>query len=336
MQINAPKVDIAHRNTPIDTLHRLSAHLGGPCILMKRDDYTGFAMGGNKARKLEYLVADARNAGCDTLVTIGGVQSNHCRQTAAAAAKFGLACDLVLTRGALDTGEFMENGNVLLDRLCGATLHFVGDVQDKTAALAAVCDKVRERGGIPYAVPLGGSSAVGSLGYADALFEMAGQADLGSLAAIVTATGSAGTHAGLVAGAAALALQTPILGMSVSGSAEVLRGRIAALAAETGGLLGTAAPPAPGDIRVNDGHIGRGYGHPTDGCLEAISLLARLEGIFLDPVYTGKAMAGLVAMVRAGDFSPDDTVLFLHTGGAPGLFAYRAEVDAGRREGALA
>jgi D-cysteine desulfhydrase family pyridoxal phosphate-dependent enzyme len=318
------RVSIANIPSPIDRLDRLSNHLGGPQIHMKRDDYTGFALGGNKARKLEYLVADALKQGCDTLVTIGGVQSNHCRQTAAAAAKFGLSCHLVLTQGALDTDDFMNSGNVLLDRLTGCELHFVGNVQDKAAALNAVCDQVAESGGKPYAVPLGGSSALGSLGYVSAVAEMRDQTDLSQFKAIVVTTGSAGTHAGLAAGLAAMEIGTAVIGFSCSGSAAVLQPKIAALVDEILALGGKTANTDPASIVINDGYIGPGYGHPTPGCIEAIRMCASLEGIYLDPVYTGKAMAGLIDQIRQGAFTADDKILFMHTGGSPALFGYRS------------
>lgn len=327
ISIDRPKLTFGVGPTPIDLLPRLSDRLGGPRIHMKRDDLTGFALGGNKVRKLEYLVADALAQGADTLVTIGGVQSNHCRQTAAAAARAGLRCHLVLTRGALDTEDFLESGNVLLDRLVGATLHFVGAVPDKDAALAAVRDEVAAAGGKPYVVPLGGSSPLGSLGYVAAVEETDRQVSLSRFAAVVVTTGSAGTHAGLAAGLALLGGPTELVGVSCSASADVVGPKIAGLARGALDLLGRTDVATP-VIEVNDAHVGAGYGVVTAGGLEAIELCARLEGIYLDPVYTGKAMAGLVGMIRDGRFGRDDEVLFVHTGGSPALFAYRGELGA--------
>lgn len=325
IRIDRKRLSIGLAPTPVEHLERLSRHLGGPQIYMKRDDYTGFALGGNKVRKLEFLVAEALDQGADTLVTVGGVQSNHCRQTAAVAARFGLRCHLVLTEGALDTPDFNHNGNVLLDRLTGAVLHFVGNVPDRQAALTAVCDEVRSGGGRPHAIPLGGSSALGSLGYIAALQEMRGQVALADFSAIVVTTGSGGTHAGLAAGLAVLGHPTGLIGISCAATAAVNRPRIAALSREVLDLLDHRDIPTP-EIEVDEDNIGEGYGKITDGGLEAIRLCAALEGIFLDPVYTGKAMAGLIGMIRAGRFAPRSKVLFIHTGGSPALFGYRADL----------
>lgn len=325
--INQERLAIGLAPTPIEHLARLSAHLAGPEIHMKRDDYTGFALGGNKVRKLEFLVAEALQQGADTLVTIGGVQSNHCRQTAAVAAKYGLKCHLVLTQGALDTPEFNENGNVLLDQLTGAVLHLAGAVADKQAALMSVCDEVSSKGGRPYAIALGGSSPIGSLGYVAALEEMRRQVDLADFSAIVVTTGSAGTHAGLAAGLSILGHPTGLVGVSCSASTAINEPKIATLSREVLDLLGHDDIATP-RIEVDEGSIGDGYGKVSDDGLEAIRLCATLEGVYLDPVYTGKAMAGLIRMIRAGHFTSTDKVLFIHTGGSPSLFAYRGQLGA--------
>ena len=311
--------------TPVEAMPRLSAALGGAEILVKRDDMTGFALGGNKVRKLEYLLADALAQGADTVITMGGIQSNHCRQTAAAAAKLGLACELVLTDGAISSTEFDKSGNILLDQLAGARLHYVGDPEDKPAALEAIVEAARARGARAYAIPVGGSSPLGSLGYVRVVEELAEQVDLAEIDAIVTTTGSAGTHAGLAAGLAALGAKCRLIGISVSQPAEPTSEKVAGLAAEVLALLGRSGVQLPA-IEVRDAFIGTAYGHTTEAGLEAIRLAASLEGMYLDPVYTGKAMAGLIAAVREGEFTVGQKVLFLHTGGATALFAYRAEL----------
>ena len=323
--IPQPRLTLGLSMTPVEALPRLSAALGGAEICVKRDDMTGFALGGNKVRKLEYLLADALAQGADTVVTMGGIQSNHCRQTAAGAAKLGLKCELVLTEGAISSTEFDKGGNVLLDRLAGARLHFVGNPPDRPAAMAEIVEAARARGAKPYAIPVGGSSALGSLGYVRVVEELAAQLDLAGLAAIVTTTGSAGTHAGLAAGLAALGAPCRLIGISVSQPAEPTAQKVADLAAEVLRLIGRPEVAVP-QIEVRDAFIGSAYGHTTEAGLEAIRLSATLEGMYLDPVYTGKAMAGLIAAVRGGEFGTGQKVLFLHTGGATALFAYRAEL----------
>lgn len=320
-----PRLTLGLSMTPVEALPRLSAALGGPEIHAKRDDMTGFALGGNKVRKLEYLLADALAQGADTVITMGGIQSNHCRQTAAAAAKLGLHCELVLTEGALSSTEFDKGGNVLLDQLAGARLHCVGNPPDKLAAMAEIVEAARARGAKPYAIPIGGSSALGSLGYVRVVEELAAQLDLSQFAAIVTTTGSAGTHAGLAAGLAALGAPCRLIGISVSQPAAATAEKVADLAGEVMRLLGRPEVALP-SIEVRDAFIGTAYGHVTEAGLEAIRLAASMEGMYLDPVYTGKAMAGLIAAVRGGEFGPGEKVLFLHTGGATALFAYRAEL----------
>lgn len=303
---------LAQRPTPLEPLDRLSDWLGGPRLLVKRDDQTGLALGGNKARKLEHLCAEALAKGCDTLVTGGGPQSNHCRMTAAAANRLGLRCHLALA-GAVP-GQ--PTGNLLLDHLLGAHLHPTAarEYYEIEASIEAVADEVRVAGGRPYAIPVGGASVTGALGYVDGARELAGQlAD--PLDWIVVADGSGGTHAGLLAG---LDGPTRILGIDV-GTRPDLDKRIPELAAATAAAVDRPVPD--GDIHIDHTRFGAGYGKPTPECLEAIRAAARLEGLILDPVYTGKAMAGLIGWVREGRFTKHQTVLFWHTGGAPALFA---------------
>lgn len=323
------RVVLGHFPTPIEPLPRLSAHLGGPTILVKRDDATGLGLGGNKARKLEFLVAEALREGADTLVTVGGFQSNHCRQTAAAAARYGLACDLVLTAGHHSSPDFEANGNVLLDRLFGATLHWVGQVEDKAPELERVAAELRAAGRRPYVIPAGGSSPLGALGYAAGARELAAQLGGNEPACIVHSTGSGGTQAGLLLGIELAGRQWPVIGVSCGGRSAVLEAKISGLIRAAGDLVGIGHPASAASVVVDDGFVGPAYGAVTDGMLEAVALCARLEGLLLDPVYTGKAMAGLIAMIRRKRFGKDDTVLFLHTGGSPALFGYRGEIQAG-------
>ena len=308
---------LAQRPTPLEPLDRLSDWLGGPRLLVKRDDQTGLALGGNKARKLEHLCAEALAQGCDTLVTGGGPQSNHCRMTAAAANRLGLACHLALAGG--PPGQ--PTGNLLLDHLLGARLHPTParGYYEIEASIEAVADEVRAAGGRPYAIPVGGASVTGALGYVDAARELTGQLSE-PLDWIVVADGSGGTHAGLLAGldAGGNTSSTRILGIDV-GTRPDLDKRVPELAAATAAAVDRPAPED--EIHIDHTRFGAGYGEPTPECLEAIRAAARLEGLILDPVYTGKAMAGLIGWIREGRFAGHRSVLFWHTGGAPALFA---------------
>jgi D-cysteine desulfhydrase family pyridoxal phosphate-dependent enzyme len=290
----------------------LSDWLGGLRLLVKRDDQTGLALGGNKARKLEHLCAEALAEGCDTLVTGGGPQSNHCRMTAAAANRLGLHCHLALAGTAPDR----LTGNLLLDHLLGAQLHPTAarDYYEIEASIEAVADEVRATGGRPYAIPVGGASVTGALGYVDAARELTGQLE-DPVDWIVVADGSGGTHAGLLAG---LDDRTRVLGIDV-GTRPDLDERVPELAAATAAAVGQPAPS--GELSIDHTRFGAGYGKPTPECLEAIRAAARLEGLILDPVYTGKAMAGLIGWIREGRLTERQSVLFWHTGGAPALFA---------------
>ena len=303
---------LAHGPTPLEPLNRLSDWLGGPRLFVKRDDQTGLALGGNKARKLEHLCAEALAQGCDTLVTGGGPQSNHCRMTAAAANRLGLHCHLALAGPASDR----PTGNLLLDHLLGARLHPTAarEYYEIEAAIVGVAEEVRAEGGRPYAIPVGGASVTGALGYVDAARELTIQLEE-PLDWIVVADGSGGTHAGLLAG---LDGPTRILGVDV-GTRPDLDLRVPELAVATAAALERPAPK--GEVHIDHTRFGAGYGKPTPECLEAIRAAARLEGLILDPVYTGKAMAGLIGWIREGRFREGQSVLFWHTGGAPALFA---------------
>jgi L-cysteate sulfo-lyase len=319
-----PRVSLAHLPTRLERLGSLSKHLGGPDIWIKRDDCTGLATGGNKTRKLEFLMADALRRGADTVVTIGAVQSNHVRQTAAAAARLGLGCHAVLeTEVPCTEATYLASGNVLLDRLFGATLGYHEHGADMPAVAEAEAARLVREGRKPYLIPVGGSNALGALGYVDCATEIARQADEAGIApdCLVHASGSAGTQAGLLAGFSALGQNLPVTGISVSSDEATQREKVRAVLDDTTELLGLDELPDSA-VRVSDAHVGPGYGQPTAAMREAMALCARLEGLLLDPVYSGKAMAGLFAMIRSGELSARDTVVFLHTGGSAGLFAY--------------
>jgi len=317
------RVSIAHLPTPLESLPRLTAQLGGPELWIKRDDQTGLATGGNKARKLEFLVADALAQGADTLITAGAAQSNHARQTAAAAAKFGLACRLVL-RG--EEPPQMQ-GNLLLDRMVGAEVVWVG-ARPLTEAMSQVAEELQAAGRRPYVVPYGGSNPIGASGYVAAMEELLAQcAERGlHFDHIVHPSSSGGTQAGLVVGARALEYTGRILGISVDQQAGVLQRRLADLAMATSEHLGLGLTFAPEDFAVEDGYLGGGYGVLGDLERAAIRTLARSEGVLLDPVYTGRAFGGLLDMIRHSAFRPGERVLFWHTGGTAGLFGYGDEV----------
>ncbi len=313
-----PRVSIAHLPTPLEFLPRLTAHLGGPQLWVKRDDETGLATGGNKTRKLEFLVAEALAQGADTLITCGAAQSNHARQTAAAAARFGLACTLVL-RGEPPP---QAQGNLLLDTLLGAEIAWAGNAP-RMERMEQAAEELRARGRRPYIVPYGGSNPVGICGYVAAMEELLAQAAQAGLRFdhIVFATSSGGTQAGLALAARVRGYEGRILGISVDLPAEPLRRRVAELANATADHLGLPLSFAPDDFSVEDGYLGGGYGVIGDLEREAIRLVARTEGLLLDPVYTGRAFGGLIDLIRRGAFSPRERVLFWHTGGVAGLFA---------------
>ena len=312
--------------TPIEPMPSLSAALAGPELWIKRDDMLGLASGGNKTRKLEFLVADALAQGADTLVTVGAVQSNHCRLTLAAAKREGLQCQLVLEERV--PGSYREDGsgNNLLFRLMGVErIEVVPAGTDLAAAMQRLSDDLAGHGRKGYVIPGGGSNALGALGYVACAHEVLAQTfELGlRLDHVVVASGSGGTHAGLVAGFHAAQAGLPLTGVSVRAEKAPQEAKIRTLADEALTLAG-AAPGVPAEaVAVDDAYVGPGYSLPTDAMVEAIQIFARLEGILLDPVYTGKTAAGLIGLVRAGRFAPGERVLFVHTGGSPALYAYQ-------------
>ncbi|MCF3934753.1 D-cysteine desulfhydrase [Acuticoccus sp. M5D2P5] len=325
-----PRHRLAHLPTPLEPMTRLSAHLGGPDLWIKRDDCTGLASGGNKTRKLEFLIAEALAEGADTVMTHGAVQSNHARQTAAAAALVGLKCHLVLEeRIATNDPNYNANGNVFLDRLYGATIERRPTGGDMNAALDEVAENHRTKGARVYTIPGGGSNPTGALGYVNCAMELLGQANDRGLVIdhIVHATGSAGTQAGLVTGLKLLHADIPLLGIGVRAPKAVQEGNVFKLAAATAEKLGHPGAVAESDVVANTDYVGEGYGIPNAGTIEAIELFARMEGILLDPVYSGKGAAGLIDLIRKGRFEKGEQIVFLHTGGSAGLFGYTEAFD---------
>jgi len=315
-----PRVSLADLPTPIDELPRLSQELGGPRLLVKRDDQTGLATGGNKSRKLEFLLAEALAQGADMVITAGAAQSNHCRQTAAAAARVGLGCALVLGGEPPPT----PTGNLLLDQLLGAQIYWTGPDR-RGERLEEIANQVRADGHAPYLIPYGGSNAVGATGYVLAMQELSDQVGGLGVDRIVFASSSGGTQAGMVVGARATGFGGQIIGIKIDkGEAgdDPYPLRLARLGNETAAHVGLDAKLTPDDFLVVEDYLGAGYGVVGELEREAIRLVARLEGLILDPVYTGRAMGGLIDMIRRGLIGPDETVLFWHTGGMPALFTY--------------
>ena len=312
-----PRLKFAHLPTPIEAMPRLTAAHRGPQLWIKRDDQTGLAFGGNKTRKLEFLVAEAQAHGAQTLITAGAVQSNHCRQVAAAAARFGFDCILVLSGEKPTT----ITGNLLLDQLLGAEIVWA-EPGKRSEVFQNTFEHAWKAGRRPYQIPYGGSNPVGAAGYAIAIQELMAQLHLAELPDwIVVATSSGGTQAGMLAGAKILRYPGKILGISIDENALVLAERVANLARETMSLLGESHPISSEEVLVNDAFLGAGYGVMGKPEMEAIQLFATQEGILLDPVYTGRAAAGLIELCRSGFFDAQEKVLFWHTGGTPALFA---------------
>ena len=311
--------------TPIEFLPHLTKHLNGPDLYIKRDDLLGLAGGGNKTRKLEFLVADALSQGADTLITVGAVQSNHCRLTLAAAAKEGLKCRLVLEERVPDSYRPDGSGNNFLFNLLGAEkVSVVKGGDDFNRVMEAEADALAAVGRRGYVIPGGGSNALGATGYAACADEIMTQSsDMGvTFDQLVCASGSGGTHAGLVAGMTGIGGH-PVTGISVRAQREAQEAKLHALANDVAAKLGAEGSVPRGAFTVFDDYVGPGYSLPTEGMVEAVRLFARLEGVLLDPVYTGKAAAGLIDLVRQGHFKQGEKVLFLHTGGSPALYAYQ-------------
>jgi len=319
-----PRVSLAHLPTPLEHLPRLSEHLGGPNIYVKRDDCTGLASGGNKTRKLEYSMAAALEEGADTIITVGAVQSNHVRQTAAAACKLGLKCEVLLEHRIADPSEYYAgSGNVLLDKIFGANLREYPGGTDFEKAMAEVEDEVRAQGGKPYIIPGGASNKIGALGYVNCAIELLGQIEEQGLdiGHIVTATGSAGTQGGLIVGLKAMKSTIPLLGIGVNIPQQDQEEKVFNLACETAEYIGKPGCVSREDVVANCNYVGEGYGVPTESMNEAVLMLARTEGLLFDPVYSGKGLAGMIDLIRNGTLGGDN-IVFLHTGGSAALFAY--------------
>ncbi len=327
MQLSGfPRLSFAHLPTPLEPMPNLSELLGGPNLWIKRDDCTGLAGGGNKTRKLEFLMADAGQQGADTIITQGATQSNHCRQTAAIAAKLGLDCHLLFEdRTGMQDVDYNLNGNVLLDQLYGASLQKFPADTDMDQAMADLAARLQAEGRRPYTIPGGGSNPVGALGYVNCALEMLHQANSTGLNIdhVVHATGSTGTQAGLVTGFCATNSGVPVLGVGVRAPQEVQEAKVFALAEKTAALVGAPGAVKRDQVVANCEYVGEGYGFPAESTIDAIKLFARAEGILLDPVYTGKGAAGFIELVQAGHFAGQDNIVFLHTGGAQGLAGYR-------------
>ena len=320
-----PRIRCGHFPTPLERMENLTKHLDGPKLWIKRDDCTGLSTGGNKTRKLEFLMADARAQKADTVITQGATQSNHARQTAAIAAKVGMNCHILLEdRTGYADEAYTLNGNVLLDQLHGATISKRPGSTDMQKEMELLADDLRKTGKRPYVIPGGGSNQVGALGYVNAALELLSQAtEMGlRIDHLVHATGSAGTQAGLVAGLAMLNSQIAVLGIGVRAPQDRQEASVFALAERTCAYVGVPGAVKREHVVANCDYVGQGYGIPTEGMVEALKLVARLEGILLDPVYSGKGMAGLVDLIGQGRFKKDDNIVFLHTGGAAGLFGY--------------
>ena len=321
-----PRVKLCHAPTPLEFMPRLSAHLAGPQLWIKRDDCTGVATGGNKNRKLEFLIGEALEQGATHLVTQGAVQSNHVRQTAAVAAKLGLKCTALLEhRIKTNDPDYLDSGNVLLDRMMGLIIEYREPGLDMNAEAEAHGATLRAAGEKVYVIPGGGSNATGALGYAHVALEVMSQAnDIGlRIDQFVHATGSAGTQAGLVVGFEALNSGIPVLGIGVRNPRDKQEANVHKLCEATAAKLGLKGGIRREAVVANCDYVGDGYGIPTEGMGEALMLCARLEGLFLDPVYSGKGMAGLIDLIRKGHYRKDQNIVFLHTGGQVGLFGYK-------------
>jgi L-cysteate sulfo-lyase len=320
------RVVLADLPTPVQFCRRLTEHLGGPRIQVKRDDLTGAGGGGNKVRKLEYVLAEAIRSGADAVVSIGVTQSNAMRQLAGTAASLGIECHcaVITDRFGIDTPDYREGGNYLLTRLFGAQVHPCSKTDDHDEILNGIAAQLENERKRPLVIPYGISSVTGAMGYVRAARELADQTS--ALAAVVHASGSAGTQAGLVVGGAAFLPETRIIGIDVDAAPERVEEDVRVLSGLVAQRLQLQADDLSSRIEVVGGYAGESYGAVTDEVLEAIGLFGRLEGLILDPVYTGKGAAGLIGLIRSGRFAPDDTVVFVHTGGWPGLLAYRTEV----------
>lgn len=320
-----PRIQLGHFPTPLEPMDNLTRLLGGPRLWIKRDDCTGLSTGGNKTRKLEFLMAEAVALKADIVITQGATQSNHARQTVAAAAKLGMSCHILLEdRTGSTEVSYTDNGNVLLDRLHGATVERRAGGTNMQAEMETLAEKLKADGHRPYIIPGGGSNPVGALGYVNAALELVNQsAERGlQIDHLVHATGSAGTQAGLVVGLHGLNSKIKLLGIGTRAPRDKQETMVHDLGCRTWELMGLRGELPREAVTANTDYVGSGYGIPTPGMVEAVNILAKNEGILLDPVYSGKGMAGLIDLVRNGHFKKSDNVVFLHTGGSVALFGY--------------
>ena len=325
-----PRVSLAHLPTPLELMPRLSEHLGGPNIYVKRDDCTGLGTGGNKTRKLEFLMADAVEKNADVIITQGAVQSNHARQTAAAACKMGMDCELVFEKRVQDPSDpYINSGNIMIDKIFGARLRDVDKGTDMDAAMEEVANELRGKGKTPYIIPGGGSNRIGALGYVDCALEFMAQANKEGIVIdhVVHATGSAGTQAGLITGLKATHANIPLLGIGVNAPKDVQEEKVYKLAVETADYVGAPGVVQREDIVANCDYVGEGYGIPTKAMNDAVMMLARLEGLLFDPVYSGKGLAGMIDLIGKGYFAGAQNIVFVHTGGVAGLFGYSDKLN---------
>ena len=324
-----PRVKLIHSPTPLEYLENLTQHLDGPDIYIKREDCTGLAFGGNKSRKLEFLIGDALKNKADVIITAGAVQSNHCRQTAAAATKFGMECIIV----AKPSWSKEYNGNLFLDELLGAKLVLLeedNEALDQGGKLSMeetienLMADLKTKGKNPYYIPVGGSNSIGSLGYISMTMELIAQAnEMGiEIGSMVAASGSGGTQTGMILGADVEKSGIQTVGMAISSDATIVIPKLKDLCNQTSDYYELGLSYDEKDIIFNDNYIGEGYGIPSEEMIEAVKLLARKEGIILDPVYSGKAFAGMVDLIKKGYFDKSKAVVFIHTGGTPALFVY--------------
>ncbi|MFT5218624.1 MAG: L-cysteate sulfo-lyase [Planctomycetota bacterium] len=321
-----PRLHFAHLPTALEPMTRISETLGGPNLWIKRDDCTGLSSGGNKTRKLEFIMADAVERKADTIITQGATQSNHARQTTAIAAKLGMECHILLEdRTGYEDEAYVYNGNVLLDQLHGATISSRPANTDMNVAMEELAQQLRDDGKKPYIIPGGGSNEIGALGYVNAAIELTTQANDRSLRIdhLVHATGSSGTQAGLVLGMEGMNSGIPVYGVGVRAPKQKQEEMVYALAQRTADFMGLNPDiVAREKVVANSDYVGDGYGLPTDAMVEAVKMLAQYEGILLDPVYSGKGFSGLIDLIRKGHFKKGENVVFLHTGGSVSLFGY--------------
>ena len=324
------KTSLGFFPTPLVELSRLSDFLGGPKIFMKRDDLSGLALGGNKTRKLEYILADALKQGCNTIITAGAAQSNHCRQTAAAAAKLNLECHLLLGGEA----PLKTQGNLLLDHIFDSHIHWTGSNR-KGEDITRIFAQLKAQGKIPYVVPYGGSNEFGAISFIDAVAELQQQKLGREFSHVVFASSSGGTHAGLILGKHIYQKSFDLVGINIDKDTNTtlpFDQQITQLVNNTAKFIGLDYSFSKNELILNTDYVGNGYGVVGAQENEAIALTAKYEGILLDPVYTGRAMSGLIHLIRSGKIGKDDEVLFWHTGGAPSLFAYAEDLDFSRTE----